>query len=376
VGITYIDLSALGELITLDFGDFETAYQSVIDEVNANGGVNGRMIEADFAPVSPVGDDAADAACAELTQDDPVFVTVGFFQADQVLCYLETNETAVIGGTMTPERLARANAPWYSLDPSSRLEVDAIRAFADQGLLDGNVAVVGTVQNEANLNDVIVPLLDELGIEPVDVGVIDAPDGDVAAQNDATRIIAERFEAAGADTVLVTGEAGLPWANGIEPTTYRPRNIFPLVNSIRAYTSDEANRDLSVVEDAVAGGLYESPSDELPEGNGIEDSFATQEAAGLTILPPGDVPEGDPIQIAASGPACVNVSLLVQLLEAAGDDLNYGTFANAGSQLGEVDLPGSPDPATFGPGEDGDGNPTVYVYEWDPEEEDFAIVNR
>src|SRR5689334_10369549 len=63
VGITYVDLEALGDIVTLDHGDYEVAYNAVIDDINADGGVNGRTIEPVFAPINPIGTDSADASC-------------------------------------------------------------------------------------------------------------------------------------------------------------------------------------------------------------------------------------------------------------------------------------------------------------------------
>jgi hypothetical protein len=88
--------------------------QVIFDDINAKGGINGRKLEPDFVPINPMGTAAADAACTKLTQDDPVFVAVGFFLNDAVLCYVDTNQTAVVGGSMTPERLTKAKAPWYT----------------------------------------------------------------------------------------------------------------------------------------------------------------------------------------------------------------------------------------------------------------------
>ena len=49
-----------------------------------------------------------------MTQDEKVFVAVGFFLADNVLCYVTPTPTATIGGSMTPDRLAQAKAPWFT----------------------------------------------------------------------------------------------------------------------------------------------------------------------------------------------------------------------------------------------------------------------
>jgi ABC-type branched-subunit amino acid transport system substrate-binding protein len=373
VGVTYVDLEAIREVTNLDHGDYEAAYTALFDDINAAGGIHGRRVEPVFAPVSPIGTQPAEEACVELTEDEPVFAVMGFFQADAVLCYLETHDTAVIGGAMTDERLERASAPWFTPEAGSDLETDAIRTLADEGLLDDDFAVFATIQDEALLNDTVVPLLNELGVEPVDTAVLDAPENDVAAQNSATAVIAERFESAGAEKVLVVGSGGVTWANGIEATDYRPQSLFTTLNSIQAYTEDEAGRDLSVVEGSVVAGLYRSPPGEALDEPSAQDCFAVQEEAGLEIREPTEVAEGEPFQIAASSNACQMVTLFHAIAEAAGEDLNYGTFRQAGNELGEVTIPGFPDPFTFGPPPAADGDPPVYLFAWDPSEEDFVV---
>jgi hypothetical protein len=60
------------------------------------------------------------------------------------------------------------------------------------------------------------------------------------------------------------------------------------------------------------------------------------------------------------------------LLEAAGEDLSYGTFA-AGANGLEVQLPNQPEPLTYGPPPSADGDPTMYLFDWDPDTLDFAL---
>src|SRR5689334_22461614 len=46
VGVEFVDLEAIGDIATLDHGDYEAAYQAMFDQINADGGINGRQIEA------------------------------------------------------------------------------------------------------------------------------------------------------------------------------------------------------------------------------------------------------------------------------------------------------------------------------------------
>ena len=68
---------------------------------------------------------------------------------DDVLCYLQTNPTPVIGGTMTEERLSKAKVAWYTTEAGDDVETDTIRALAEGGKLDGKVAVAGAGRRPA-----------------------------------------------------------------------------------------------------------------------------------------------------------------------------------------------------------------------------------
>ncbi len=70
--------------------------------------------------------------------------------------------------------------------------------------------------------------------------------------------------------------------------------------------------------------------------------------------------------------ACRNVVLLQALIEAAGEDLNYGSFA-AGADGLEVDVPVQPDPMTFGPPPAADGDPTAYLFDFDHDTREFVL---
>lgn len=371
VGVTFVDFAAIEDLTDIPHGDNEAAYQALFDDINANGGINGRTIEPVYAAVSPLGTEPAEETCLRLTEDEAVFAVVGFIYADASLCYLETHQTAVVGGSMTPERLERATAPWFTPEAGSDLETDVIRAFAEEGLFDEDFAVFANITDEALLNETVLPLLDELGVEPVDSAVLDAPEDDFAAQNAAAAVIAERFKSAGAQKVLVIGGGGVTWASGIEATDYRPTTLFTGRASIDAYVGDEAGRDPSVLEGAIVGGLYAAPTGEGLEEPSIQDCMAIQEQAGLELLESSEMTEdGEGV---ADGSACGYVTLFRAIAEAAGEDLNYGTFRQAGNELGELEIPGFPDPFTFGPPPSADGDPRVYLFAWDASEAAFVM---
>ena len=116
LGITYPDLDSIRDLTNIDHGDYEAAYQAVIENINKGGGAGGRTIVPVFAGINPVGTVPAEEACVKLTADEQVFAVIGFLNDDSPLCYLEQNDTPALAGGMTAERFQRAKAPWFTLD--------------------------------------------------------------------------------------------------------------------------------------------------------------------------------------------------------------------------------------------------------------------
>jgi hypothetical protein len=370
VGVTYVDLDAIRQFVDLDQGDFEATYQALVDEINANGGINDRQLELVFAPVSPLGTVPAEEACVRLTEDEDVFVVMGYFQDDAVLCPVEAHETAVIGGVVTSARHDRAAAPWFTTDPGSEdSEAEGISALAEAGELDGKLGVFGSINSETQVNDVVLPLLDELGIEPVDTAILDAPPDDAAAQNQAVSVIAERFESAGVDSVLVVGSGAVPFANGLAPLDYRPRLIFTSIVSVNAYLSG-IDPDLSMFE----GAMLASVDGEQFDEPAMQDCLATLVEAGVVdeYPDPADLEDGAPNPYVSASAACRNLNLFAAIAEAAGPDLGYGTFQAAGESLGQVHLPGSEADYDFGPYPSIDGDLPMFLSDWDVDEEEWV----
>ena len=56
VGLLFVDTSALVTAgVDLDLGDVEGAYHALVDDINADGGINGRMLDPVYTPVDPIG---------------------------------------------------------------------------------------------------------------------------------------------------------------------------------------------------------------------------------------------------------------------------------------------------------------------------------
>ena len=374
VGLTFVDTDSLTAAgVDLDLGDIEGAYRALVDEINADGGIHGRLLDPVFTPINPIGSEGAEAACVELAEDEEVFIAAGLFLYDDALCLVETHETAVIGGGITAERLERATVPWFTPEAGSDLNDAAIAAMAESGEMDGPVAVLVDAASADYMEDDVLPLLDELGVDVVESAVQDAPAEDPTAVQARVRTIAERFDSSGAESVLLLSGAGLQWTTAMADQPYRPRLLFPQSAGVDAFLQDQSQPDRSLLEDALAGGPY-GPNQAAWEESAMQDCIAVLEAAGLEVPAPDEV-EGEGSPFLGAFQACPTMALLSAVLEAAGPELNYGTLQAAGDTLGEVAIPGDPGPRIYGPGTAADGDPRAYLYAWDADTEAFVRID-
>jgi hypothetical protein len=370
VGVVAVDLESVRDFVDLDHGSYEAAYSALIEEVNRSGGVLGRRIEMVFDQYLPIGTLAMDTICTRFTQDEEVFAVLGGLQNDGPLCYTALNDTAMIGSTQNDRRLEKSTAPWFTGVRNSDAVLEVIlRGFAREGVFDGaKVAVVAAIADLREVEDNALPLLTELGVEPVDVSFIQASVIDTVAAESEVRLITERQESEGADLVLAVGGGVAQYVGGLETVAYRPRVATTSLGSLRALIRDRSGRDLSLLEGSVAGntaeqlGWWDDPA--------IQECIRIVEAAGEpTILDPNTRLVDEPENIVSVAAACRDVSLFVAIATAAGPDLTNESFAAAGADLGEFHVPGLGE-ALYGP-DTPDGGVPVFFYEWDTELDDL-----
>ena len=140
LGVTYLDLSALKDILpSLDHGDYASAVQALADVINESGGINGRQLNLVFAKVDPIKDESNLAACVKLTEDTDAFaVLVIGLSASGVKCIVDDHATPVIGGIQSPQELAAAKAPWFTVQASSASGAEkTIKGVLADGSLDG-----------------------------------------------------------------------------------------------------------------------------------------------------------------------------------------------------------------------------------------------
>lgn len=357
LGVTYVDLAKIRNIVNLDIGDFEKMYGAIIADLNAQGGVNGRKVVPVYAPVNPIGTAPAQAACLELTEDEQVFAVTGFFLGDAPLCYLEQHSTPVVGGGQTAEARSRATAPWYTLEAGDQVAGQAVEAFAKEGAFKGGkVGVIVSADAQGMYDDVVAPALKRAKVKPT-VGNITATQGDALAAEQQSGVILERFKTEGVKTILVVGQAFIQVGNALAKTDYRPRLLSTSETFLRSYIVNPGS-NLEILKDAMGANIavdFNEP--------GLQRCFKlVTKATGYTMK--DTVPTGEPDYAQGAEIACRAIGLFAPLAEAAGKNPTVASFAKAAQKAGTIDVPGA------GPVKWDDKAETfvqpVYVYRYDP----------
>ncbi len=143
IGWPTIDQAALVEAgLATDFGDITDVAEAVVEDWNADGGVNGRRVElvtrtfgTDIANLLP----DMQRVCLELTEDEEVFATVAFtWFGDAVTCVAGDHDTPLLVQTSLSstvldtgnDNIVLANFTWEDALASS------VRVVDDAGELD------------------------------------------------------------------------------------------------------------------------------------------------------------------------------------------------------------------------------------------------
>ena len=347
IGVSMLNFDLLQEmgLTAAGWGDQQGVFQALVDDLNANGGILGRNVVAVYDYYSPI--DAADAerACTVLTQDNEVFAAVlGFVgplagTADP--CFVGTNNTPLVGGEHTPDEMAQATAPWFNVEPSTEDHTsNLLDLLVQTGRTDGARVFVVSHQSATGDEPLVLEGLGARGIEVVGNAVLDANDGDTAAQDQLMQVISERIRADGADTVMI---------NGNPAATIRGLGLNGMLDSVTIWSNNAAglnNLGETFDHEWARGAIASDGPSELDIWNDdvFQDCVRAVNAAGIgaDLRPTAELADDDENWFNPTRRYCGHLSLFAQIAAAAGPDLTPETFEQAAYTLTDFVLPGAP----------------------------------
>ena len=355
VGVSLLDFDVLVDLglSPAGWGDQAGYWDAMFADINANGGVLGRSIVPVYEFYSPIDPADADRVCAALTEDNDVFAVLGGFVGPLAgtvdPCFTGLNETILVGGDQTDDELADSIAPWYMPGQAANASNTILLNLLEQdGRLEGQtVFVMAGLADEAS-HDSVIQLIEDRGLEVVGEGIIVAPDGDTAAQDDELGIMTERIKESGATAVYIHGNPS---------SSIRGLANAGLNTTLDIWTNNPSglnNLGETITDKSVANGVITVSG---PTDTNIWDDPAYQEECsdvvaaafpGADIRPPLDYAEDEDNLFNGIRYGCRLIHLFVDIAEAAGADLTHDSFRAGAESLTDFSFPGSPN-ASLGP---------------------------
>ncbi len=374
VGVPYVDVAAVKAVgVDIDWGSVPDAFNAVIDNINAHGGINGRKIVPYIVAVDPTGTAPAATACTELTQDDNVFVAIAPLMAT---CYLQDN-VPVVGAVLPSANGSGVAQSFTTTPPDTAYDPLELSVFDKQGVFKGKkVAIFGGDPGDQQEAQQVQSDLAKLHIPVVTTAIDSAPQGDLDASNSQVQVIAQKFLSDGVNEVVAVGDGSAIWAQGLSAlqSTYNPSWIATNESDFSGDVG--ASYNPIYLENVVTSSPLTPPA-------AIWSSPGTQKCVALDRkdYPSNHINDYSPTlsesEITYMGIelACTDMALFTDIAQAAGKNLTVASFVKAGYGLKNVLLPGSNAAISFAPNRPYALGP-VYMVHYDPTTKALVFANK
>jgi hypothetical protein len=366
VGIPYLDVGAaqlrsLG--VDINYGNIPDAFNALIHDINAHGGIDGRKIVPYMVAVNPVGTAPAATACTQLTEDDNVFAVLAPLEPT---CYLQHNVPVV--ASIYPAGHSPTVAQDFTIaPPSSAYDALELSVFANQGVFEHKkVAIFGGGVADASELASVKTDLQRLHIPVVTTAVDAAPQGDTSAGNGQFAPIAQRFKSDGVNEVVAVGTGAAVWPEGLTATqsTYNPPWLATNESNFNgAVGTGDSPTYLSNV---VTSGPLTSPGATWNYAGTrhclhlVKKAYPSDEIRTYDATLPTSKQTWTSVEI-----ACPAVALFADIARAAGKNLSVSSFVRAGYGLRNLVLLAGERPISFAPNRPYVLGP-VYMAHYDP----------
>ena len=349
VGVVLLDLTSV-EPLGMGVPNFTTeiqqaAFESLFDAVNAEGGVNGRQIEAVYEsrdPLATTGPHSDKAICLRFAEDEQVFAVIGFtYEAGS--CAAVQHQLPVVTQKAALEQVYEdSHGLLVTTDPSlERTARNWAEVVVESGLAEGHalgmvsVADGGEVQLPAHA---AAEELERLG-HPLTVMAELDQDGSVP---EAIAMIQD-MKSEGIDSVMLAVDFAyaLRFIALAEDQRYFPQYLTSDLGAL-------ARGGLLVNAGKSLDGAIGFSSNTKPAAGEAEtpENRACRESYNETTDAP-DIPEGEGNAVVV---VCAVVDIFLQALAGAGEEPSPRSFVESVEDLGTVDGLPVVLPGVFGPG--------------------------
>ncbi len=357
--------SEMGFAGDVEFTQQAQAIRLYVNQINRQGGIHGRKINAIIPTFDPTNEAEMRALCKTWTEGSPpVFAVVdgiGDWTGDDELCITQEGHTPFIGAWTTVSNWTTLGSPylwWTGPDQASILST-----LVAWGLSNGTIGyghklgvIVGDrASDQLALKQYLEPDLQRAGITPV-VETIAADPSELATTSSEAPLVVQQLRSAGVTAVvpLMPFNAFFPVLQAQTQQNYFPRLLLSdYESSIQSALGlipvpyEKALNDQEGITTLTLGGVDDNrPESQGGYDPGVRSCYDTWHKA-YPKPPPGK----QSFYIEEQGPIvawCQGVRLFATAAEMAGPNLNRRTFVEAMSRI--KNYPGTWSPSlSYGP---------------------------
>ena len=214
LGVSLIDFQCIPKnFVDSIYVNQPQAYKAFINDINQNGGINGRKIKPVFKFICPLQPAGAVSACTALTDDSQVFAVIGSMYdptGDAQLCIAKQHKTVLITDGLTQEMLAKAPpalllTPGITSDRSLKVIMSLVKS---QHILDHKkVAVLTETTATQRVKDVVDPALQAIGVETGSKAVLSIAGSDTTSAQAQLDSFIEKWKTEHVNALIMVGAA-------------------------------------------------------------------------------------------------------------------------------------------------------------------------
>jgi ABC-type branched-subunit amino acid transport system substrate-binding protein len=217
IGVQLVDFSCIQDFIDFTRPHQQEIYQAFFDNVNKNGGINGRKLVADFntpeCPLNPTSDLLV-SVCTKLTDDDKVFAVIGNLSdaaQDSALhvCIAKQHKTPVLTFQVTQDMFNQIPGGMLVFPGTTPERSSAVlfELAQKQGVLNGKkLAVFAEQTSEPSVKKYVLPAIEKTGVPMGKTAYVTINGADTTAAQAQLDSFIELWKSEGVNALYITGQ--------------------------------------------------------------------------------------------------------------------------------------------------------------------------
>lgn len=329
LGILATDEDTFGEFgFTYEGKRHEQVLQPFVDEINANGGINGRELVVKLTRYSPLRTDEMQAACVEMAEDHKVFAAIapaGFY-GDAEVCMANKKTPLLTANNSSADTNYRREQGWVRQTSMNKDRL--VKNWVDWMVATGQVAggtkhglVYTDVPEDRQLvNEVLIPYMESKGLRKPQVAALSLGTADTSTAEAQAAVL--KFKSDGVELIWPVTNF-LQWylfLQQADAARYFPRytaSDFGLIaTDATSFYPPSQWADVMGVTTTRTG---EGPVGGLPVDPAFQECKAVYNAAGEQIgKDPDDPSKPDSLEVANLSFYCEHLALFADAARRAG----------------------------------------------------------